>query len=122
MMLRSMVADVADKHLLETGTDRAALFFSVFSLTIKAATAAAVGFALALLAWTGFKPGAQNTPEALTGLLLLFSVVPALAHATSAWLIRGFPLDEAAYAKVRRALDERNAAPNSSRMIKEKPR
>ncbi|AHE56085.1 MFS transporter [Sphingomonas sanxanigenens] len=107
LMLRSIVADVADKHRLDTGTDRTALFFSVFSLTSKAAMAAAIGVALPLIAWLGFDPQGSNTPAALTGLLFVFALGPALAHALSAWLIHGFPLDEAAHAEVRRALARR---------------
>jgi Na+/melibiose symporter-like transporter len=43
LMLRAIVADVADVHRLETGVDRTALFFSVFSISIKLGVAAAVG-------------------------------------------------------------------------------
>jgi len=117
LMLRAIVADVADKHRLDTGTDRTALFFSVFSLTSKAAMAAAIGVALPLVAWFGFQPTGPNTPEALTGLLLVFALGPTIAHAISAWLMHGFPLDGAAHAEVRRALAERDtlaASPKDS--------
>jgi Na+/melibiose symporter-like transporter len=110
LMLRSMVADVADRHRLETGTDRTALFFSVFSLTSKAGMAAAIGIALPLVAWLGFDPAITNSPRALEGLLLVFALGPALAHAVSAWLIDGFPLDEATHADIRAALAARDAA------------
>jgi Na+/melibiose symporter-like transporter len=106
LMLRSMVADIADEHRLRTGEDRTALFFSVFSISMKAATAAAVGIALPLIAWFGFDPGAShNSAGALKGLLLVFALGPALSHLLSAALIRGFPLDEAAHAAIRAALD-----------------
>ena len=113
LMLRAIVADVADQHRLDTGVDRTALFFSVFSLTTKAGMAAAVGVALPLVAWLGFNPQGHNTPEALTGLLLVFALGPAIAHAVSAWLIHGFPIDEARHAEIRRALHARDAAPSS---------
>jgi glycoside/pentoside/hexuronide:cation symporter, GPH family len=110
LMLRAIVADVADKHRLDTGNDRAGLYYSVFSLAGKSATAVAIGIALPLVAWLGFDPKAANTPEALTGLLLVFALGPALAHALSAWLIAGFPLDESCHAEIRRELDAREAA------------
>ncbi|WP_083853316.1 MFS transporter [Sphingobium sp. SYK-6] len=111
LMLRSIVADIADKHRLETGDDRTGLFFSVFSLSGKAATAVAVGIALPLVAWLGFDPkAARNSDAALTGLLLVFALGPAIAHAFSALLIRGFALDEAAHAEIRRQLDGRAVA------------
>jgi len=111
LMLRSMVADIADEHRLRTGEDRTALFFSAFSLSTKAGMAAAVGIALPLVGWLGFDPRvASNTPEALHGLLAVFALGPAVAHLLSAWLIHGFPLDEAAHTEIRRALDERDHA------------
>lgn len=110
LMLRSMVADIADKQRLESGEDRTGLLFSIFSLTGKAATAVAVGVALPLVGLLGFKPGAVNAPEALLGLKLVFALGPALAHLASAWLISGFSLDEAGHADIRRKLDSRDAA------------
>lgn len=110
LMLRSMVADIADKQRLESGEDRTGLLFSIFSLTGKAATAVAVGVALPLVGLLGFKPGAANAPEALLGLKLVFALGPAFAHLASAWLIAGFTLDEAGHADIRRQLDRRDAA------------
>lgn len=105
LMLRAMVADIADKHRLETGEERAGLYYSVFSLSEKAGAAIAIGIALPLVAWLGFDPKAVNTPEALNGLLLVFALGPAIAHAISAALVSGFPLDEAAHSAIRRQLD-----------------
>lgn len=110
LMLRSMVADIADKQRLESGEDRTGLLFSIFSLTGKAATAVAVGVALPLVGLLGFKPGAANSAEALLALKLVFALGPALAHLASAWLISGFSLDAASHADIRRQLDSRDAA------------
>lgn len=107
LMLRAMVSDVADKQRLETGEDRTGLLFSIFSLTSKAATAVAVGVALPLVGFLGFKPGVVNTPEALLSLKLVFALGPAIAHAFSALLLSGFDLDEARHSEIRTALDAR---------------
>lgn len=105
LMLRAIVADVADKHRLDSGEDRTGLYYSVFSLAGKTATAVAVGIALPLVSWLGFDPKGVNSPDALTGLLLVFALGPAIAHAFSAALIARFPLDEAAHAEIRRQLE-----------------
>lgn len=109
LMLRSMISDVADKQRLETGVDRTGLLFSIFSFSGKAATAVAVGLALPLIGLLGFRPGGENTAQALLGLKLVFALGPAVAHLASAWLISGFPLDEQRYGDIRRQLDDRDA-------------
>jgi Na+/melibiose symporter-like transporter len=112
LMLRAMVSDVADKQRLETGEDHTGLFFSVFSLADKAATAAAVGVALPLVAAFGFKPGHANPAAALEALKFVFALGPALAHVLSAVLIARFPLDEARHGEIRRALDAAEPTPS----------
>ena len=115
LMLRSMMAEVADRHRLKTHVDRTALFFSVFSISQKAGMAAAVGIALPLVAWLGFDPAAKsNSPQALHALAVVFALGPAIAHIISAALIRGFPIDQARYAEIRRELDARDAREASS--------
>lgn len=110
LMLRAIVADVADKHRLDTGHDRVGLFFSVFSLSDKAGLALAVGIALPLVGWFGFTPGRANTADALFHLKLVFALGPALAHLVSAAVVNGFPLDESSHGEIRRALAARDAA------------
>jgi len=105
LMLRAMVSDVADQHRLKTGHDRTALFFSAFSISLKLGFALAVGIALPLVGALGFDPqAAQNSSQALTGLLVVFAMGPALAHLTSAFLLRGFTLDEAELSRVQSEL------------------
>ncbi|WIA56501.1 MFS transporter [Sphingobium sp. WTD-1] len=111
LMLRAMVADVADAHRLRTGHDRTGLFFSVFALSAKLGPAIGIGIALPLIAWLGFAAGPHNSPAALEGLKTVFALGPALAHIIATLIIWRFPLDEAAHAEIRRALDQRDAIP-----------
>ncbi|WP_375187038.1 MFS transporter [Sphingobium yanoikuyae] len=111
LMLRAMVADVADAHRLRTGHDRTGLFFSVFALSAKLGPAIGIGIALPLIAWLGFAAGPHNHPTALEGLKTVFALGPAIAHIIATLIIWRFPLDEAAHAEIRRALDQRDAIP-----------
>lgn len=105
LMLRAIVADVADKQRLEFGQESAGLYYSVFALAGKLAAAVAIGVALPMIAWLGFDPQGANSQQALNGLLYVFALGPALAHTLSALLIVGFPLDEQAHSEIRRQLE-----------------
>lgn len=110
LLLRSIVADVADLHRAATGEERVGLYYSVFSVSQKLGGAIAVGIALPLVAAFGFDPAATgNTPAALQALVLVFGLGPALAHAVAAACIARFPLDAARHARIRRQLRARSA-------------
>jgi Na+/melibiose symporter-like transporter len=110
MLLRAMLADVADEHRLRTGADRTAMLFSVFSISGKAGTALPIGIALPFVAWFGFDPMlAQNTPEALLAVAVIFSIGPGLAHLLGAALVSGFSIDEERQAEIRRKLAAGNS-------------
>lgn len=104
LMLRAMVADVADLQKLQTGEERAGLLFSIFNMTGALAMAFALAVAFALVGWFGYVPGAANDAEAMHGLLLVFALGPALAHLVSALLVWNFPLDQRRHAQIRREL------------------
>jgi Na+/melibiose symporter-like transporter len=111
MLLRAMLADIADEYHLRTGVNRAAMLFSVFSISGKAGTAVPIGIALPLIAWFGFDPQlAANPPIALTAIAVVFSFGPALAHLIGATLVRGFDIDEERQAEIRRELSARLSA------------
>ncbi len=114
LMLRGMVGAVADAHRLKTGHERTGLFYSVFSLSAKLGPALGIGLALPLVAWFGFDPKAASAPGSLEALKYTFALGPALAHVIAAALIWHFPLDEAAYREVRRALDAEHSSPTAT--------
>jgi Na+/melibiose symporter-like transporter len=118
LMLRAIIADVADAHRLKTGVERSGLLFSIFNVTTNAGMGIAVGVAFPILSHLGFSAGGHNGPAALHSLHLLFALGPAFGHAVSALLIRRFPLDEARHAEISRALSlkdltEAHLAPGS---------
>lgn len=103
----SMKADVIDVDRLETGEDRAAWYFAVWSFTTKLALSIGPWLALTLLAFVGFEPGStQSTAEGLTGLKLLFVLGPTTGFVLAAAITWNYPLDEKEHASLREKLAE----------------
>lgn len=110
ILLRAMMADIADQERLESGVDRSGLLFGLLSGTVKIGSATAVAVAGVMLTWAGFHSdlGPQNTPSALTALEMTFALIPAALGVVAAIIISGHKLDAAAHADIRRRLAERD--------------
>ncbi len=111
ILLRSMMADLADEDRLISGVDRTALMFALLSGSVKIGSALAVGVGLYSLKLVGFDfaLGRNNPETALLTLSLAYTLVPAALGLLTAWIISGHRLDASAHAEVRRQLDERDA-------------
>jgi Na+/melibiose symporter-like transporter len=108
LMLRAIVADVADLQRLRSGEERAGLLFSIFNMTNSLAMALAVGLAFTLVGWFGFVPSGSNSAEALRGVQWVFAIGPALCHLLSAVLVWNFPLDQRRHAEIAEQLRARD--------------
>ena len=108
----SMKADVIDLDTLETGENRAALFFSAWSFAQKAT--ASIGGAIAMfgLALWGFDaaPGAVNGESEMFGLRFLFSTLPSLFFLGGALIVWSYPITEQRHAEIRSQLAARSEA------------
>lgn len=102
----SMKADVIDVDKLESGEDRAAWYFAVWSFTTKVALSVGPWLALTLLAVVGFDtgPAAQRSEEGLLGLKLLFCLGPATGFVLAALIAWNHPLDREAHGELRKKL------------------
>ena len=108
LILRAMLADLADEYRLRTGTDRTAILFSLFSISGKAGSAVPLGIALPLIAWFGFNPTAAIQPASgILALSLVFALVPGFAHLLAMLLMRRFSIDEARQVAIRQQLEAR---------------
>ena len=103
----SMKADVVDLDAVESGEDRAGVFFAAWSLALKFVAAVGQGLAFGTLALIGFQRGAENGPDEILGLRIFYSAGPALLYLTGLLLIRGYPITAARHAQLRAEISER---------------
>ena len=111
VILWSMMADVVDYGELLTGRRITGLAFSSSLLSLK--LGAAVGGALLgwLLAWVGYQGQATRQSQATcAGILVIFTLVPAVGHLTLIALVRGYRLDNARTVEIREALEQAHSA------------
>jgi Na+/melibiose symporter-like transporter len=116
VLVRAMLADVADSQRLSGGADRVSLLYALQIGGTKLAAAFAVGLTFMLLAMAGFsaRAGAINSSAALSGLTWLFAGLPAVLSLLAAGLCVGYPLTAERHAEIRRglaALDAPNDPP-----------
>ena len=111
ILVRAMLADVADKIRLETGKQQIGLLYSLITLTAKLASAFAIVLTFRLLPVVGFDPklGVHNSPAAIQGLQLIFLIGPIVFVTLGGACFIGYRLDARAHADIRAALDARDA-------------
>ncbi len=104
-LVRSMVADVTDADTLESGQQRAGLFYSLVTMTNKIGVALGIGIAYPLLDWIGFSPTGENDQTAINGLRYMFVLTPFAAEIVVAWIVYHYKLDEKTQLDLRARLD-----------------
>lgn len=111
MIVRAMVADVADEVRLETGKERLGLLYALVTTTQKIGTAITVGVSFTVLDLVGYNAaeGAHNTPQAIHGLELCYVFAPIIFVFFGGAAFIGWKLDAKRHAEIRRQLDERDA-------------
>lgn len=111
VLIRAMVADVADELRLETGQERAGVLYALVTLTQKLGSSLAVTIIYPILDMVGFvaKPGFKNTPEAIRGLEMCYVFAPIILVVVGSACLIGYKLDSKRQSEIRKALDELEA-------------
>ncbi len=111
LMIRAMLADVADEVRLEQGQEQLSLIYALNALAAKIASAFAIGLTFPLLARLGYNAaaGATNTPDAIHSLELAYIIGPIVFVMLGGACVIGWKLDAHKHADIRRQLDERDA-------------
>jgi Na+/melibiose symporter-like transporter len=107
----SMKADVIDIDTARTGENRAAMFFSAWSLATKLASSLGASLGLWALSWVGFDAslGIENTPEAIRGMTYIYAFLPAAIFLLAGAVIWNYPLSKERQQRIRALIDRRDA-------------
>lgn len=111
VLIRAMVADVADQLRLETGKERSGVLYALVTLTQKLGSSLAVTIIYPILDLVGFvaKPGYHNTPEAIHGLEMCYLFAPIILVVVGSACMIGYKLDSKRQSEIRTALEELEA-------------
>jgi Na+/melibiose symporter-like transporter len=107
----AMKADVIDLDALESGENRAGLFFAAWSFAQKATATVGAGIAMYGLSLFGYDAelGGANGADELLGLRFLFSTFPSLFFLTGAAIVWRYPITEARHREIRAEIDRRSS-------------
>ena len=111
VLIRAMVADVADELRLTTGQERSGVLYALVTLTQKLGSSLAVTIIYPILDAVGFvaKPGYHNTPAAIRGLEMCYVFAPIILVVIGSASLIGYKLDAKRQGEIRSALDELEA-------------
>ena len=106
---RAMLADVVDIDTARSGDARTGSYYAVLGFMTKCAMSFG-GLSLPFLAFVGYdaSPGAQNGPDELFWLGVLYAIVPTVAFAVALRLCWTWPLDATRHARLRVLIERRN--------------
>lgn len=107
LLPNAMLADIGDEELLDNGVEPTGLLYSMQIGIHKVGQAVAIGIVYVVLDLIGFDvaAGPGNSAASLKGVMMVYSLIPALLTAAGAMLMIRYPLTAARHAEVRAALD-----------------
>lgn len=106
----AMYTDAADYGEWKNGRRATGLLMAASLFALKLGLALGGAMTGWMLGWYGFEPNQQQTEEALTGIVLLISVIPAAAGFICASLMIFYPLNNATMNRIESDLVARRAS------------
>jgi GPH family glycoside/pentoside/hexuronide:cation symporter len=114
VLLWAMYADIADYSELKNGQRATGLIFSASTMSQKIGWAVGAYIALTLMASVGFTPNEAQTAESTRGLLMMFTIIPAILGVISIIIFFFYPLSDKVVAENEKILMERRAKENET--------
>jgi GPH family glycoside/pentoside/hexuronide:cation symporter len=106
----SMSADVADSIELSSGRRIVGLASSALSLAVKVGMGLGSAVTGAVLSYTGYQAGVDQSPQAVHGILMCMGLGPAVAMALVALVLQAYPLNRTRLSQMQADLALRRAA------------
>lgn len=100
----AIIADVIDSDELETGQRREGAFVGVQSFVDKAAVGIAIFIGLQGLAYIGYVPNVEQTPQVQSGLIFLYGILPGILHIIAIMIISKFPITPEVHQEIQQKL------------------
>lgn len=112
LLVRAMIADVADEVRLEQKQDLTSLLFSMVTTTSKIGGSITVAIVFPVLAFVHYNggEGAVNTPHAIFGLEMCYLFAPVILVWFGGAMFFGYKLDANRHAEIRAALESNDEA------------
>jgi GPH family glycoside/pentoside/hexuronide:cation symporter len=112
LLVRAMIADVADEVRLVQRQDLTSLLFSMVTTTTKIGTSitVAIVFPVLLLVHYNGAEGAVNTPHAIFGLEMCYLFAPVILVWFGGAVLFGYKLDAKRHAEIRAELESHDEA------------
>jgi GPH family glycoside/pentoside/hexuronide:cation symporter len=105
----SILADVIDGDELATGERKEGAYNAAFGFAIKIANAFMILVTSLVLQILDFQPNVEQSDSVKLGLRMLYGVLPLVMFLIAALVLRGFSLDEAEHARIRKELEVRGS-------------
>jgi GPH family glycoside/pentoside/hexuronide:cation symporter len=110
----AMLADTADYSEWKNRRRSTGIIFSAATFSFKAGAGLGGWIAGLVLAAFGYVARVNQTPEAINGILLLMSFIPAILCFVAAFATRFYPITEDLIAKIQNDLEERRIVENDN--------
>jgi GPH family glycoside/pentoside/hexuronide:cation symporter len=110
VLIWAMYADTVDYNEWRKGRRTTGLIFSASTMSQKFGWAIGAFVALNLMAQVGFEPNQEQSQESLNGLVLLFSLIPAIFGILAIIISFFYPLSDKKVAEIERELKQRRLA------------